>query len=388
MELVSVIVPAFNAECFIARTLATALAQTYENTEVIVVDDGSTDNTRSIVEAIAVSDKRLHLFSTPNRGVARARNLGIENARGAYVAFLDADDLWHPTKIERQVEAVNIHRSDPAWGGVYTFHRTINAEDQVTGNGQTLAGCRGYILARDLVLKFIGNGSNLLVRREAALAVGGFDPSYAEGGIGGCEDLDFELRLAASYRIEAVRSFLVGYRIYNGNMSSDGSRMARSMIETIARHVKRNPSIAPRVKRWAFGSAYRYAFQVLLRERRSLPAVAAYTKLLINDPVLSMITATEVLMAINRRLARDRPVGSLLAFLSVDPELDKDNPVDAIACTKQKRLADEDWLLEEKAVRGPLLDGFVGGDRLDRSTAEDAPVPETGDRHHHTARAR
>ncbi|WP_369726014.1 glycosyltransferase family 2 protein [Bradyrhizobium sp. LLZ17] len=116
MNLVSIVIPAYNAERFIARTLASAQAQTYEKLEIIVIDDGSTDNTRSVVEAIAATDKRLELISTPNRGVARARNLGIENARGPYVAFLDADDLWHPTKIARQVEALDTHRSDPSWG--------------------------------------------------------------------------------------------------------------------------------------------------------------------------------------------------------------------------------------------------------------------------------
>lgn len=358
MKLVSVVVPAFNAERFIAKTLASAQAQTYENIELVVIDDGSTDDTRSIVETLATADKRLRLFSTPNGGVARARNLGIEKARGAYIAFLDADDLWHPTKIERQVEALTVHQSDPRWAGVYTFHRTINEEDQVTGNGQTPVDCRGYILARNLVLKFIGNGSNLLVRRDAALAVGGFDPSYAADGIGGCEDLDFELRLAARYRIEAVRSFLVGYRLYKGNMSSDGSRMAKSMIETIARHIKGNASIASRVKRWASGSGYRYAFQVLLRERRLPAAAAAYTRLLLNDPVLSTIVASEILKAIKERLGGDGDFGPSPAFLSLDPELGKDDPVDAIARLKQRRLADEDGVLENKRLSDRVVSGW------------------------------
>lgn len=352
MKLVSIVIPAFNAERFIAKTLASAQAQTYENIELVVVDDGSTDGTRSIVETLGAADKRLRLFSTPNRGVARARNLGIENARGAYVAFLDADDLWHPTKIERQVEALNVHQSDPHWAGVYTFHRTINEEDQVTGNGQTLVDCRGYILARNLVLKFIGNGSNLLVHRDAALAVGGFDPSYAADGIGGCEDLDFELRLAARYRIEAVRSFLVGYRLYKGNMSSDGSRMAKSMIETVARHAKLNPSIAPRAKRWAFGNGYRYSFQVLLRERRLIPAMAAFTKVLLNDPVLSVIIARELLMAINKRWGGHQP-GPPQAFLSANPEEGKHDSVDPLAELKLNRLTDEDRALEEKQFGTP-----------------------------------
>ncbi|GLR91055.1 glycosyltransferase family 2 protein [Bradyrhizobium iriomotense] len=388
MNLVSIVIPAYNAERFIARTLASAQAQTYEKLKIIVVDDGSTDNTRSVVEAIAATDKRLELISTPNRGVARARNLGIENARGPYVAFLDADDLWHPTKIARQVEALDTHRSDPSWGGVYSFRRTINEEDQVVGTGPILADCRGYVLARDLVLKFIGNGSSLLVHRDAAMAVDGFDPSYADKGIGGCEDLDFELRLAARYRIETVRSFLVGYRMYQGNMSSDGSRMAKAMIETIARHVKSNPSIAPRVQRWALGGSYRYAFQVLLRERRLLPAAATYTKLLLNDPAVAMITVMEVLRGgISKRLGLGRPAGSPQAFLAMDPEAGKDDPVDTLTRMKQKRLADEDRILGEEKFSSVLLHG-TAADEVFRPSERASQASVTGVRQHHTERAR
>lgn len=349
MELVSVVIPAFNAQRFLARTLASALAQTYKNIEVLVIDDGSTDDTRSIIEEFAASDGRVRSIRTQNRGVALARNLGIQNARGSYIAFLDADDLWHPTKIERQVEAIDVHRSDASWAGVYTFHRTIDESDQFTGNGQTVRGCSGYILARNFVLKFIGNGSNLLVRRDAALAVGGFDPSYAAEGIGGCEDLDFELRLAARYRIEAVRLFLVGYRVYKGNMSSDGSRMARSMSETIARHAKLNHSIPLRAKRWAVANAHRYAFQVLLRERKIIPALAAYGMLTLSDPVASILTAAEVLAAFRKRLTKARSVASSQAFMSMDPRAGADNPVEAIVRTKLSRLAKDDLVLEQQA---------------------------------------
>ena len=349
-DLVSIIIPAYNAERFIARTLASALNQTFKDTEVIVVDDGSTDNTRHIVEAFAAGDRRLRLFSTTNRGVAMARNFGIENARGNYVAFLDADDLWHPTKIERQVETLGAHVSDSTWGGVYVFHRTINEEDQVTGGGRAIMDCRGYLLARNFVLKFIGNGSSLLVRRDAALAVGGFDPSYAKVGLGGCEDLDFELKLAASYRIEAVRSFLVGYRVYKGNMSSNGGRMAKAMVETIARHSERNPFLSTRVKRWGVGSGHRYAFQVLLRERLFLPAMRAYGMILRNDPILSIIAAIEVLLGVWERLAGFRASGAAQLFLSTDPDAGIDAPISRLARNRQKRLAVDDRTFEEKEL--------------------------------------
>jgi cellulose synthase/poly-beta-1,6-N-acetylglucosamine synthase-like glycosyltransferase len=93
----------------IARTLRSALDQTYGNIEIIVVDDGSADRTRHIVESFSFEDSRVRLISTVNRGVAMARNFGIKNARGTYLAFLDADDLWHPTKIERQLQAFRLY---------------------------------------------------------------------------------------------------------------------------------------------------------------------------------------------------------------------------------------------------------------------------------------
>jgi hypothetical protein len=132
-DLISIIIPTYNAERFIGRTLGSALNQTFKDIEVIVVNDGSTDKTQFIVEDFVANDGRVRLFNTINRGVATARNFGIENARGAYVAFLDADDLWHPTKIERQFKALSAHVSDSTWAGVYVFHRAIDDEDRVIG---------------------------------------------------------------------------------------------------------------------------------------------------------------------------------------------------------------------------------------------------------------
>src|SRR5690606_10598745 len=100
---VSVIVPAFNAAGYIEDTCLSVLAQTYTALELIVVDDGSTDATANIVAAIAESDRRVRLLRQQNSGVANARNAGIAAASGEFVAPLDADDIWDPRKIERQV---------------------------------------------------------------------------------------------------------------------------------------------------------------------------------------------------------------------------------------------------------------------------------------------
>ncbi len=263
--LTSVVIPAYNAELFIERTLRSALRQTHSNLEVIVVDDGSTDKTRAIAEAAAMDD-RVRIISVPNGGVAKARNIGIAEANGEFVAFLDADDLWHPTKIELQLAAMSRRSGDYQPAAVYTLSRTIDTEDRVTGSGRRVV-LSGYSFARHLYAKPVGNGSSILVRREAAILAGGFDPTWAARGIGGCEDLDFELRIAAKYPITAIGLYLVGYRQYPGNMSSNNLAMALGAISTVARHIELCPELPYWAARAARAAISEYALGKLLGAR-------------------------------------------------------------------------------------------------------------------------
>ena len=106
MPLVSVVIAAHNAAPYVASTLASACAQTYRALEVVVVNDGSTDSTADVVCGFAEADSRIRLLCQENKGVASARNLGIEAARGAFIAPLDADDVWYADKIARQLEVM------------------------------------------------------------------------------------------------------------------------------------------------------------------------------------------------------------------------------------------------------------------------------------------
>ena len=128
--LVSVIIPVRNGERFVSRTLISALAQTYEPLEVVVVDDGSTDRTATLVESVAARDSRVRVFRTQKNGVAAARNLAISQARGKLIAPLDADDLWHSEKIARQVESMQ--SSSPQVGLVYCGSIKIDEDDFLT----------------------------------------------------------------------------------------------------------------------------------------------------------------------------------------------------------------------------------------------------------------
>ncbi|GLQ53672.1 glycosyltransferase family 2 protein [Devosia nitrariae] len=285
-KLISVVIPAYNAERFLERTLRSAAAQTYSPIEIIVIDDGSTDTTRDIALRFAEADARVKVINVANGGVARARNIGIERSRGDYVAFLDADDLWHPTKIALQVATLEA-ADDPSWAACYTLFRSIDTDDFTQRPGPSRYRS-GYILAQLLFAKFVGNGSSLLVRRSAALAVGGFDPSYADAGIGGSEDLDFELRLAARYRIAAVPQFLVGYRRYVGNMSSSQLRMSRAVVETVRRCLAANPDLPKAAGRYALATTHNWAGGFnLWREGGAALSLAHKMTAFRNDPLLT-----------------------------------------------------------------------------------------------------
>lgn len=256
--LATVVIPAYNAQSFVQRTLVSVLAQTYHNLEVIFVDDGSTDNTRQIAEAAAGKDDRLRIVSVPNGGVANARNIGIEEARGEFVAFLDADDLWHPTKLERQVSTLVDNSSGQGAAAVYAFSRKIDSDDRLCEDMKAIP-LYGYAFARHLFAKPIGNGSTVLVYREVAHAVEGYDAAWVAQGIGGCEDLDFELKVVSRYPITTVEQYLVGYRMYNGNMSSNKLPMARGAVATIDKHIRLHPELPNWVAQKARGAVLQYS---------------------------------------------------------------------------------------------------------------------------------
>ena len=256
-SLVTVVIPAFNAERFLERTLRSALQQTHRELEVIVVNDGSTDATALIAQRYAQRDPRVRVLSVPNGGVASARNVGLYAGQGEFVAFLDSDDLWHPTKVERQVAALTKAEGSDA-AACYTLMRIIDVEDRIIRNGSGV-GYSGYIFTRHLFFRPVGNGSSLLVRRETALLIGGFDPSWAARRIGGCEDLDFELKIAARHPIQAIRQYLVGYRAYPGNMSSDGLMLARSVLSTVESHLQAHPELPEWAVRKMRASTLEYA---------------------------------------------------------------------------------------------------------------------------------
>ena len=240
-DLVSVIVPAYNAAATIGETLASALAQTHRNVEVLVVDDGSTDATADIVRSFVARDRRVRLLQQANAGVAAARNLAIAQSRGAYVAPLDADDLWHPQKIALQVEA--LRQAGPRVGVVYCWWRVIDMAGRVTIKDWLPYPHEGDLYAALVMGNPLACASLPLIRRTYLAQVGGYDPGLRAQGAQGCEDLKLYLRLAERCEFALVRKHLVGYRSAPDSMSSDPRRMLRSHNIVAAEARRRHPQL-------------------------------------------------------------------------------------------------------------------------------------------------
>ncbi|MDO9714397.1 glycosyltransferase family 2 protein [Paracraurococcus lichenis] len=240
-ELVAVVIPAYNAAATIDETLRSVRNQTHRALEIMVVDDGSTDGTAAIVEGHAFEDCRVKLFRQSNAGVAAARNRGIAEAEGELVAPIDADDLWHPHKIERQLQA--LRAGGEAVGLVYTWtafidqkSRIISLHDQPTDEG--------YVLDRMCLGNLLGNGSSALMRKTVVLEAGSYDPSLRAMQAQGCEDYQLYLKIAARYRFAVVREHLTGYRSAPGRMSDDLMQMIRSFELVASALSEERPDLA------------------------------------------------------------------------------------------------------------------------------------------------
>lgn len=243
---VSVVIPAYNAMKYLPQTVESVLHQTYKEFEVVIVNDGSTDDIETWF-AESVTDPRFRLISQENKGLSGARNTGIEQAKGEFIAVLDADDLWHPTKLEKQVEALKRH---PEAGLVYTWLRYVDEFSSPTGK-IVKSSFEGDVWEELTAFNFIGCGSVAMIRRACFDDVGNFDrnlDSYVE-------DWDMWLRIAKSYPFTVVNEVLIDNRKYSGSLSTQWRKMEESFPKVIEKAFASAPSELAHLKKRSYAHA-------------------------------------------------------------------------------------------------------------------------------------
>jgi GT2 family glycosyltransferase len=315
--LVSAVVPAWNAEATLRETLESVAAQTYRKLEIIIVDDGSTDATAKIAEEFCASEPRARLIAQKNGGVAAARNRAIAKAKGAWIAPIDADDLWHPTKIEKQVD---VALSAPARPGfVYCWHRLIDEDSRVIGSGPRRV-LNGPAFNQLAYLNVVENGSALLLSCDALTEVGGYDPSLRELGAQGCEDVLLQLQIARRHPVACVPEYLVGHRRHGRNMSSGFDRMVRSWRLAYDQAAAEKPGLPWHLLRWVEGKS---AFDIAEQEMhagRYLGGLGHLAEALVCDPArCGSLLAYRAVRSARRRLVHGPSAAEPPRFSDVDP---------------------------------------------------------------------
>lgn len=243
MPRVSVIIPAYNSMKYLPETLSSVLRQTFTDFEVLIIDDGSSDHIESWAKAQI--DPRVKFISQANQGVSVARNTGINNAQGEYIAFLDADDLWQPTKLEKQVHCLDVN---PEVGLVHTWILLVDEHSQATGNlwaSQT----QGHVW-QELVEHNTIACCSVMARSSCFKQIGGFDASLRSA-----EDWDMWIRIAAEYPVAVIGEPLAFYRLLSNSKSKNCSLVEKSLSRIIEKSFEFAPSNIQYLKHRSYGYA-------------------------------------------------------------------------------------------------------------------------------------
>lgn len=268
MGKVSIIMPVYNGAAYLAEAIQSILAQTYPSWELIIVNDGSTDDSLTIANEFAHQDDRIRVLHQANRGLPGALNAGLRRATGPYVGVLAQDDQLLPSYLQTMV-AVLV--ANPEAGAVYALPQMMDI------NGHNLPQRVGRIVAPDQLYDSLIDGNFILactvmMRRSALDAVGWYDETLYS------EDWDLWLRLAAAYPILAVPEVLVRYRAHDKNMTAQLAKMEQCMFAVVRKHFggpDDDVSAWPEIRRRAYAGVY-YRCAIMYAPAGDLSRSASY----------------------------------------------------------------------------------------------------------------
>lgn len=297
MALVSVIMPAYNAEKYVGQAIQSVLDQTHSDWELIVVDDGSTDRTSDLVQQIAGSESRIRYLFQENSRLGKARNNGIQHSSGNLIAFLDSDDLWLPQKLEMQLQIQKSTNADLVFTGAHIF-RDNNVSDETQAFPIVPGAHRGHEMF-DLLLKlnFIPVMS-VMMKREMFDAAGPFEEAAPYHG---CEDYDLWLKVAKRGALfYGMEEKLIRYRRHPGAMTHKRSGVLKPMLRVVTRHLK-DSGLSEAAKIHRVRTLYRELIAALIDEGESAEA-ELYLEELSNWDKSGLVTSLQnVLLKITPR---------------------------------------------------------------------------------------
>jgi len=225
---IDVIIPVYNGEKYILQAIRSVEAQTYPANRIIVVDDGSTDGTREIIMQLEQSNPRIRYIYKENGGLSSARNEGIGNVDSEFVAFLDADDEWFESKLEKQMDVFQNSKLEKL-GLVYCQYVHIDEKSELITNLTIVSprkDMRGLVFEKLLPGNLISSsGSGVLVRKECFEKVGNFDEALKAA-----EDWDMWLRIAREFEFDFVSEDLVKIRRHGENMQKNKEHMFLNLL--------------------------------------------------------------------------------------------------------------------------------------------------------------
>jgi len=294
MPTISVIIPVYNGEKTIKQTVESVLNQTFKDFELLIINDGSQDATLEIIQAI--NDERIQVFSYQNSGVSASRNRALTKAKGEFISFIDADDLWTPNKLELQFKAL---QDNPQAAVAYSWSDWIDESGQFLRSGGHIT-VNGKAYEKLLLRDFIESGSNPLIRKQALDEVGCFEQSVTPA-----EDWDMWLRLAARYEFVTVEVPQIFYRISPNSASFNIVKMEAGSLKVIERVFAQAPESLQDLKRETLASRYNYlTFKALegnLDRKNGLTAARFLIQALKHD--LALLGRTKIMVIVVVKIA-------------------------------------------------------------------------------------
>ncbi|NOQ64220.1 MAG: glycosyltransferase [Methyloprofundus sp.] len=265
---VTIVIPLYNVERYIASTLDSVLQQSWQDLEIIIVNDGSTDRSMAICQQF--DDPRIRYVEQPNGGLAAARNAGIDHARGEYIGFIDADDIWYPEKVSRHLEHF---ASDPELGLSYSYSSLMDEEGKDVGVIQK-EGTAPTTFADCYIRNVIGNGSNALLRREVFNGRGtdleAFPPLHAfDIDLRHAEDYELWSRIAAltQWKMVCIPEVLVWYRLNPNGLSANTQRQRHYHLLATAKIAGYAPVEAEKYRTSSIAHLYWHQARTYLQQK-------------------------------------------------------------------------------------------------------------------------